>query len=137
MNRANFSQWLTNISLNALCRINRQIVILQGSNQWANSLLQQVETYSLHDNSSLEPSQLKTWYVYSDSETLQGNVNKQTYRNKLGTESNFVVFYSDEINIDALAALSGTLVSGGVFFLFYPLILFLQHLLIKAILIAV
>lgn len=120
MNPANFSQWLTYLSLHTLNRFNRQLVVLQGSNDWANNLLQQVSSHPFIEKEVINQESKKRWYIYSDNSKLQGNINKQTFRNKLGTESHFVVFYSNELNLDALAALSGTLVSGGVLFIVLP-----------------
>jgi len=120
MTPANFSQWLTYLSLNALNRFNRQLVVLQGNNDWANRLLQQVSSYPFIEKEIINQESKKRWYIYSDSSVPQGNINKQTFRNQLGTESHFVVFYSNELNLDALAALSGTLVSGGVLFIVLP-----------------
>lgn len=120
MTPANFSQWLTYLSLNALNRFNRQLVVLQGSNDWANRLLQQVSSHPFIDKQVTSQEFQERWYIYSDSSTLSSNINKQTFRNKLGTESHFVVFYSHELNLDALAALSGTLVSGGILFIVLP-----------------
>jgi tRNA(Met) cytidine acetyltransferase len=120
MSSANFSQWLTYLSGKALNRFNRQIVVLQGSNSWANSLLQQVNSYPFIEKKVGNDEQIVRWYIYSDSSEVKGNVNKQTFRNQLGTESHFVVFYHNELNLDALAALSGTLVSGGVLLIVLP-----------------
>jgi len=120
MTLANFPQWLHHIALNALQHFHREIVILQGSSQWANTLLTSVESYDVSNEPSVKQAHNKTWYVYHDNDAALGNVNKHTYRNKLGTESHFVVFYSDDISIDALAALSGTLVAGGVLIFVLP-----------------
>lgn len=118
MTPTNFSLWVNNITINALSRLNRQLVILQGSNQWATALLQKIDSYPFIDAGAVEHEQTKNWYIYS--EVLKGNVNKQTFRNKLGSESHFVVFYHEELNLDALAALSGTLVAGGILFIVLP-----------------
>ena len=120
-----FSQWITDLSLAAFRRFNRELVILQGSNKWAGSLLAQLTSYPFTQNSIINPKESaltkqSSWYIYSDSAEVCGNVNKQTFRNKLGTESQFVVFYAEHLNIDALGALSGTLISGGILFFVLP-----------------
>ncbi|XPF95947.1 GNAT family N-acetyltransferase [Colwellia sp. RE-S-Sl-9] len=117
MTLTNFSSWINNVSINAFNCFKRQLVILQGSEQWANSLLKKIDSYPFVEEE--KDKQTKRWYIYSDN-LKRGNVNKQTYRNQLGTESHFVVFYSEELNVDALAALSGTLVAGGVLFIVLP-----------------
>jgi len=127
MTSANFHRCITELSKNALTRFHRQIVILQGSLSWAKTLFQEVPSHpfpgkkildsEITTSSVLDKSQ---WYIYSDDMAICGNVNKQTFRNKLGTESQFVVFYHEQLNIDALAALSGTLISGGILFIVMP-----------------
>lgn len=118
MTPTNFSSWINNVSISAFNRFNRQLVILQGSEQWANSLLKKVDSYPFVEEKKVK--QRKRWYVYSNNVKRQSNINKQTYRNQLGTESHFVVLYSEELNVDALAALSGTLVAGGILFIVLP-----------------
>ncbi|MDO7086211.1 GNAT family N-acetyltransferase [Pseudocolwellia sp. AS88] len=127
MTSANFHRCITELSKNALKRFHRQIVILQGSQSWANTLFQEVTSHPFSDKKILDSeittssaSDKSQWYIYSDDMAICGNVNKQTFRNKLGTESQFVVFYHEQLNIDALAALSGTLVSGGILFIVMP-----------------
>ncbi len=127
MTSANFHRCITELSKNALKRFHRQIVILQGSQSWANTLFQEVTSHPFSDKKILDSeittssaSDKSQWYIYSDDMAICGNVNKQTFRNKLGTESQFVVFYHEQLNIDALAALSGTLISGGILFIVMP-----------------
>ncbi|WP_426369833.1 GNAT family N-acetyltransferase [Pseudocolwellia sp. HL-MZ7] len=127
MTSANFYRCITELSLYASTRSHRQIVILQGSHTWANTLLQQIPSHpfssqDITNENVIDTSSLKNkdGYIYSDDIAIRGNVNKQTFRNKLGTESQFVVFYHEQLNIDALAALSGTLISGGILFIVIP-----------------
>jgi|GEM_PF-587117 len=145
MNAASFMEYITQLSINALKHFNRQIVVLQGSEKWANALLMQVKSATLKKNSLNQKiaqqvdanNSTKKWLIYRDNsgnthtdkqktndenicEKLSGNVDKQTYKYVLGSESDFVVFYQDELNSDALAALSGTLVAGGLLFIVLP-----------------
>ena len=127
MTSANFHRCITELSKNALKRFHRQIVILQGSLSWAKTLFQEVPSHPFPGKKILDSeittssaSDKSQWYIYSDDMAICGNVNKQTFRNKLGTESQFVVFYHEQLNIDALAALSGTLISGGILFIVMP-----------------
>ncbi|REL25719.1 tRNA(Met) cytidine acetyltransferase [Thalassotalea euphylliae] len=43
-------------------------------------------------------------------------VNSKTYRHHLGTENNLVFFADPQLNLDALAALSGTICAGGILY---------------------
>ncbi|WP_440876407.1 GNAT family N-acetyltransferase [Thalassotalea sp. PLHSN55] len=52
--------------------------------------------------------------IFSDHKDIVGNITRQTYRSLLGTEQNQLVYCDSQFDIDALAALSGTLVAGGV-----------------------
>ena len=115
-----FVQWFASYQQQALRLNERRLLVLSGDDYWANSLLESVARDATKQNES-------TWLIYGESEHIQANVAKQRFRDKLGSESDFVVFNLIGFNgvgdndaglsIDALAALSGTLVAGGVFFL--------------------
>ncbi len=108
-----FSKWIKQVSTHALNLSHRKIVVLEGGEQWLSNLLDVVPSYS-RESKNIDDN---NWYVYSDDLHVNGNVNKQTFKNKLGTESSYVLFYVNSLNVDALAALSGTLVSGGILFI--------------------
>jgi len=115
MKNKEFSHWFCRYQQQALMLNERRLIVLVGDNYWANSLLESIERNKTKKNES-------TWLVYGDSENIKSNVSKQHFREKLGSESNVIVFNGigcngAELSIDAFAALSGTLVAGGVFFL--------------------
>lgn len=115
MKNKEFSHWFCRYQRQALMLNERRLIVLVGDNYWANSLLQSIDRNVTEQNKSI-------WLVYGESEYIKSNVAKQRFREKLGSESDVVVFNGidsngAELSIDAFAALSGTLVAGGVFFL--------------------
>ena len=119
-----FSCWFDQIQQQAVTNKHRFLVVLAGEYSWSLSLLESVKnSFSLStDKVNLHEkiAEKDNWLIYSDSTILTANVNKQNYRHKLGSESQVVVFADSEFNIDALAALSGTIVAGGVLFILFP-----------------
>ncbi|MGB0938300.1 MAG: GNAT family N-acetyltransferase [Colwellia sp.] len=111
-----FSTWFKTYAAQALTHNERRLILLEGSHQWAKALL-----------SSL-PVEDKIWLTYSDSAIIMSNVGQKQFRQKLGGESHYLTFVCPEItekseaqfNADAFAALSGTLVAGGILFLIMP-----------------
>jgi len=117
---ATFSQWLDNFQQQARLLNERRLVLLVGDDSWALSLLTEANVvnanhanHANHDNDSSYAGCL----VYGDSDILQANVPLKRFRMKLGSESDYVIFADSQLSIDALAALSGTIVAGGVLFL--------------------
>lgn len=108
-----FSKWIKQISTYALNLSHRKIVVLEGSEAWLNNLLEVIPSYPKESKTTDD----NNWCIYSDELQVNSNVNKQTFKNKLGTESTYILFYVHSLNVDALAALAGTLVSGGVLFI--------------------
>lgn len=118
MQNKEFFHWFHRYQQQALMLNERRLVVLAGDNYWASSLLQSIGCHRCDDTEKIEV----TCLIYGESEHIKANVAKQRFRDKLGTESDFVIFNyigfnGAELSIDALAALSGTLVAGGVFFL--------------------
>jgi tRNA(Met) cytidine acetyltransferase len=106
------------------CNNERRLILLSGSESWAHSLLTGIQKIN---QSLVAPEQLHSnadssvhCLSYGDSSVLSANVNYQRYSDILGGEAEFIVFSDSRFNADALAALSGTLKSGGVFFLVMP-----------------
>jgi len=104
-------EWLQSFQQQALAFNERRLVVLVGDELWAHSLLKSVD---IIENSH---SAKNRCFIYGDNENIQPNVSVQRFRDKLGSESDYVVFADSQYSIDALAALSGTLVAGGIFFL--------------------
>ena len=126
-----FLTWFKAYSAQALSKKERRLILLEGSEVWAAKLL---STISSTD---------KTWLVYSESHVISSNVGIKQYREKLGSESDYITFVcppvlaqsavsspdpiESQFNADAFAALSGTLVAGGILFLVMPQWKFKDH----------
>lgn len=112
-----FSQWFINFQQQAFMLNERRLLVLVGDNYWANTLLKNI----IFDHQEGAINNGKTCLIYGDSEHVKANVTKQRYRDKLGSESDYVIFNDsgnkEALSIGAFAALSGTLVAGGVCFL--------------------
>jgi len=113
-----FLIWLENAKSRALAQHQRKLVVLAGDFDWALGLLSSIPSWP--SRKTIQSKQLNNWQIYSDNDVLAGTVNRQTYQFKLGTENQYVLFFIDNFNIDAFAALSGTLVAGGICFIVCP-----------------
>lgn len=118
LNKANmpntaFFEWLNHFQQQAKALNERRLIMLVGEDEWAHALLQTIPTFN-HDGSNADE---KTGLIYGDSELIKANVSSQRFRDKLGTESDYVIFAERQLTIDAFAALSGTIISGGILFL--------------------
>ena len=107
-----FPQWLFYFQQQAKLSNERRLIVLAGEDEWASSLLRSIESFEV-DKDSINK---ELWLIYGDSESITSNVSAKGYRDRLGTESNFVVFNQQQLTVDAFAALSGTIISGGVLF---------------------
>lgn len=138
-----FLSWFKDFAHAALVNNERRLVVLSGNEQWALSLLTSIDlvaatlankapvsSASLSAQSTLN-TQDKTAFqssieheasclIYSDNPLLPANVPQKRYRDKLGSESDVIIFADSQLTIDAFAALSGTLKAGGIFFLVLP-----------------
>jgi tRNA(Met) cytidine acetyltransferase len=108
-----FSRWFDGFHQQAKALTERRLIVLVGEDEWAHSLLQTIHSFN-HDRKHTDE---KSWLIYGDSELIKANVSPQRFRDRLGTESDFVVFTQQQLTVDAFAALSGTLVAGGILFL--------------------
>lgn len=108
-----FTRWFYHFQQQAKALNERRLIVLVGDDKWAYSLLQTIHSANLDSNNTDE----KSWLIYGDSELIKANVSTQRFRDKLGTESDVVVFTEQQLTVDAFAALSGTLVAGGILFL--------------------
>ncbi|WP_281556068.1 GNAT family N-acetyltransferase [Thalassomonas sp. RHCl1] len=134
-----FISWLKPYMQQAFRAGQRRLVVLAGESDWAFSLLKSLPIFPVKKpEKALEEKQLPAkadWLIYSDnpggmsSLVPQGaasiiSVDRKNYRHHLGTENTYLLFdgseSDDDFNIDALAALSGTLVAGGLLFLLWP-----------------
>lgn len=108
-----FPQWFYHLQQQANALNERRLIVLVGENSWAHSLLQTIGFLNNSQQGSID----KSWLIYGDSDQIKGNVALQRFRDKLGSESDFIVLNQQQLNVDAFAALSGTLVAGGILFL--------------------
>ena len=117
-----FFRWFEQIHQQTVIKKHRSLVVLAGEYSWSLSLIRKIKSSStfLAEDGLEARSQNDGWLTYSDVEALNANVTKQNYRHKLGSESRAVVFADSEFNIDALAALSGTIRAGGILFILFP-----------------
>lgn len=103
-----YRQLFTQIQQVTLANKTRSLFVLIGDHKW---LEQQ--------NNLMIKESLSNGLFFSFAPALDEcldtiNVNNKTYRQYLGTEQNHVIFAADDaFNVDAFAALSGTLVAGG------------------------
>ncbi len=104
-----FKKWFLAYQQAALAQQERRLILLSGELTWSIAL---VNSVIAQENSLC--------HIYSDHSLLANSMGLQSYRHQLGTESQYVIFADSQFNIDALAALSGTLVAGGVLFVLLP-----------------
>jgi len=114
-----FLTWFKNVRSIALAQQQRKLVMLEGESDWALSLLSSIPSWPFSNDESSQQFN-NHWQIYSDNEALVGTVNRQTYQFNLGSENQVVLFFVNDFNIDAFAALSGTLVAGGICFIVFP-----------------
>jgi len=114
MQNRDFSPWFYCYQQQALMLNERRLIVLVGDNSWASSFLKSIDSDCFNSNGAEHGE--STWLVYGESENIKSNVAKQRFQDKLGSESNFVVFQGTDSSIDAFAGLSGTLVAGGILF---------------------
>lgn len=126
----NFAHWYKQLRMSTLSKRWRSLVVLVGDEHW---IEQRIETSLavLLDNDN--HSQQCQGLVYGTSDNQYSkltSVNGKNYNQYLGTEQSIIVFKaiseSDGVHdavfnfdIDAFAALSGTLIAGGVFLLLF------------------
>jgi tRNA(Met) cytidine acetyltransferase len=123
MLNATFSRWFDDFHQQAEMLNERRLIVLVGEDEWGYSLLQTIHSFH-HDRNNTDE---KSWLIYGDSELIKANVSPQRFRDRLGTESDFVVFTQQQLTVDAFAALSGTLVAGGILFLIINDIAFVKQ----------
>ncbi len=117
-----FLPWFNNYARAATAKNERRMVVLSGCDSWAMSLLHTIDVVKVAVNTDVgkecHTSTLTTpCLIYGDSSTFPANVQKKRYRDKLGSESDLIIFADSEFTIDAFAGLSGTLKAGGILFL--------------------
>ena len=120
-----FLSWFNDYVKEALANNERRLVVLSGCESWVLSLLHTIDGVKVALNTDAEKdfqtsALTAQCLIYGDSIVFPANVQKKRYRDKLGSESDLIIFADSEFTIDAFAALSGTLRAGGIFFLVLP-----------------
>ncbi len=125
MLREEFSPWCVQLQQLTQAKRWRSLVVLVGDEHWATQHLE--ASLAVYMSASKQNS-LCQGLIYGDVVNPHHKltpVNRKNYRQYLGTEQNIVIFTAhDTVNhnasdfdVDAFAALSGTIVAGGVFLL--------------------
>ncbi|WP_448211473.1 GNAT family N-acetyltransferase [Colwellia sp. MEBiC06753] len=100
------SLWRQMLSTKLAYKQHRTAIFLQGDFAWAQVFV--------------ESADIKPVMMFSDDESAENTVSSKTYRHHLGTENQAIFFADGNFNVDAFAALSGTLVAGGRFYIWLP-----------------
>ena len=125
MQTKQFHLWINSYKNSALLLNERRLVILSGKAAWALSLLTNFVadiTVGFPDETQRNGDVYlaRKCLIYGDSSLFPANVPLKRFRDKLGSESDCIIFADSKFNIDALAALSGTLKAGGILFIIMP-----------------
>ena len=110
-----FVQWFKRLSTLITQQNHRCFIVLNGSTNWIKKRLQD-SNYLPAENESKSASVI----IFSNAKFLQGDLTALNYRKALGSENEGLVFFDQDFNIDALAALSGTITAGNVCFILIP-----------------
>ncbi len=122
MQAQGFSHWFSQLEEHATLCNERRMVVLCGSEAWALSLLKTVDSIATalkHDEKQPTKATITATncLIYGDSSVFPPTIEKKRYRDKLGSESNYLIFADSQFSVDAFAALSGTLIAGGILIL--------------------
>lgn len=101
---------LTSYKHQLVTKQHRSTIFLEGSFQWLSSWLSRVECL---DVSAID-------LVFSDQTLPFESLSYKNYRHHLGTENRTLLFADRGFNLDALSALSGTVVAGGTCYIWLP-----------------
>lgn len=133
MSKESFSHWCLQLQQLTQAKRWRSLVVLVGDAAWTTEQLETSLTLFLSPQESIEKHH-KQGLVYGElADNSRSNqlisVNRKNYAQYLGTEQEVIVFavesklnkdarhVESDFDVDAFAALSGTLVAGGVFLL--------------------
>ena len=113
MSYRNFPQWLEQLQSQAFTKDERQLVLLVGDACWVKELLEINHKKQTTDD----------LLVFSLHPELVSTIDTKHFSQQLGSENNRILFscvegsMAETLKLDAFAALSGTLVAGGVMFI--------------------
>lgn len=121
MIKEQFALWCTKLMQLNVCNRWRSLVVLSGSAQWQSELLSAYltsNTFSKADNSSIVCFDVNQSELLPTVEAI--HLKGKQFVHQLGSEHQIIIYSvtsHDDFDVDAFAALSGTLVSGGILFL--------------------
>jgi len=95
----------------------RRLVVLSGNLAWSNGIAQ-----ALLDrfNDKYSDDRELRWKAYGSDFTVEQSSVISNFRHHLGSENDLVFYADPDFHADAFAALSGTLVAGGIMLWFCP-----------------
>jgi len=123
MPNRNFSLWLEQLQSQALASFQRKLVLLVGDAHWVKQLLQLDSSPQNASSVKISTHSNEAWLIYSHHDDISSTIDKKHFAQQLGSEHHKILFScfgsaenstATTINLDAFAALSGTLVAGGV-----------------------
>ncbi|MBA6328543.1 tRNA(Met) cytidine acetyltransferase [Colwellia sp. MB02u-6] len=133
MSKESFSHWCLQLQQQTQAKRWRSLVVLVGDAAWTTEQLETSLTLFLPAQESNEKIDKQGLFYGELAHTSRANqlisVNRKNYAQYLGTEQDVIVFaveskgdndarhIESDFDVDAFAALSGTLVAGGVFLL--------------------
>lgn len=111
-----FDTWYKNLRLQLKKRNARTLVVLNGSVDWYIDCFTKVSVVEI-DTHNVAEALLASVVIYSNNPQIKCNLAKNNLQRVLGTENDIAIFLDDKFDAEAFAAISGTIVGGGVMFL--------------------
>lgn len=112
MTQSNICSWFKALTEQLQSKKQRSLLVLCGDSSWIKNISTALLKQLLRERTSVKPLRSITWgenVVDEEQSQLIGN-----FRQYLGGENDIVLFNDSEFHPDAFAALSGTIVAGGV-----------------------
>lgn len=103
--------WLSELKKQLKYSNRRGLVVLQGNLSWSKGVCNQMILLDGEGESKSKPDNGLVWGDSFGESRLRKVGN---FRHELGTENDFVIFADNELHPDAFAALSGTIIAGGI-----------------------
>ncbi len=115
MNQSEICSWFETLNKHMLKTRHRTLVLLQGDNSWGKLTSTAVIKHFRNLTKNTKPLNIKVWGDDFLDEINKGDCQVvKNYRHHLGSENDLVIFADNDFHPDAFAALSGTLISGGI-----------------------
>jgi tRNA(Met) cytidine acetyltransferase len=110
--QSNICSWFETLTQQLRNNRHRSLVVLHGENQWSKDVSTRFIQQLHHDKTRVKKLRSITWgekVVDKEHSDVIGN-----FRHHLGGENDIVLFNDNQFHPDAFAALSGSIVAGGV-----------------------